>query len=268
MLVALNGVDAEAGQIEIKSPKEIALMKEAGAILAVITTELVKNVGPGVTTQELDDLARDLIESNKVKAAFLGYRNFPAAICASLNKEVVHGIPSTRRKVKSGDLLKIDIGIYHRGFYADQAISVPVGKISAEARKLVETTKEALARGIESAREGNRLGDISWAVQQYVESRKFSVVREYTGHGIGRKIHEPPQVPNFGKAGTGARLRAGMALAIEPMVNAGTWKTVTLDDGWTVVTEDGKLSAHFEHTILITKDGPSILTDLDKANSA
>jgi methionyl aminopeptidase len=250
---------AEDSQIEIKSPAEVAIMHEAGSLLAKITGELVQHVAAGVTTGELDQLARQLIERYGVKAAFLGYRDFPAAICASINKEVVHGIPSLR-KIASGDLLKIDIGIYHCGFYADQAVTVPVGEVSAEAKRLSAVTEEALYRGISAAKEGNRLGDISWSIQSYVESQGFSVVRQYTGHGIGRRIHEPPQVPNFGKPGSGARLRAGMTLALEPMVNAGGWRTVALDDGWTVVTEDGSLSAHFEHTIVVTADGPRILT--------
>jgi methionyl aminopeptidase len=234
-------------------------MEEAGSILAKITAELIAQVAPGVTTAELDKLARRLIEDVGAKPAFLGYMDYPAAICASLNKEIVHGIPSSR-KLSSGDLLKIDIGIYHKGFYADQAVSVPIDEVSDEAKRLVLVTKEALRLGIDAAREENRLGDISWAVQKFVESQGFSVVRQYTGHGIGRKIHEPPQVPNFGKPGSGPRLRAGMTLAIEPMVNAGGWQTTTMDDGWTVVTEDGSLSAHFEHTIVITRDGPKILT--------
>jgi methionyl aminopeptidase len=259
MTSALDRLQVEEGQIEIKSQQEVAIMQEAGSILAAITAELVKQVAPGVTTGELDQMARSLIAQHGVKAAFLGYRDFPAAICASINTEVVHGIPSSRR-VSAGDLLKIDIGIYHQGFYADRAVTVPVGEVSDEAKRLVAVTEEALSRGIDAAREGNRLGDISSQIQSYAESQGFSVVRQYTGHGIGRKIHEAPQVPNFGKPGSGPRLRAGMTLALEPMVNAGGWRTVALDDGWTVVTEDGSLSAHFEHTIVITADGPHILT--------
>jgi methionyl aminopeptidase len=264
MMPARDRREVEEGRIEIKSSQELAIMQEAGSILAKITAELVQHVAPGLTTGELDRIARTLIERKGVKAAFLGYRDFPAAICASINKEVVHGIPSSQKLVR-GDLLKIDIGIYHQGFCADQAVSVPVGKISEEASRLVAVTEEALYRGIEAAQEGNRLGDISWSIQSYVEPQGFSVVRQYTGHGIGRKMHEPPQVPNFGKPGTGPRLRAGMTLALEPMVNAGGWKTITLDDGWTVVTEDGSLSAHFEHTIVITDNGPRILTQLDSS---
>lgn len=247
-------------QVEIKSQNELTLMREAGRIVAEILDELEKMVAPGVSTWELDQEAERLIYKKGAKPAFKGYLGFPSVLCASVNEEVVHGIPSKRRKLKEGDLMKLDFGVVYRGYYGDSARTVPVGKVSPEAQQLIDATRESLMKGIEAMRPGNRLGDIGAAVQQYVEARGFTVVRDFVGHGIGKKLHEPPQVPNFGSPGTGMKLRPGMVLAVEPMVNEGTFKVEVLDDDWTAVTLDRKLSAHFEHTIHITNDGPEILT--------
>jgi methionyl aminopeptidase len=248
------------GQIEIKSADDIALMREAGRIVCEILDELEKTVAPGVTTWDLDELAEKLIYEKGAKPAFKGYLGFPCCLCASINQEVVHGIPSKKRKLAEGDLMKLDFGVVYRGFFGDSARTVPVGKVSREARALVDATREALQRGIAAAVPGNRIGDISHAVQSYVEARGYSAVRSFTGHGIGRKLHEKPEVPNFGEPGSGMKLRSGMTLAIEPMVNLGTWEVGLLEDDWTAVTLDSKLSAHFEHTVLITDHGPEVLT--------
>jgi methionyl aminopeptidase len=245
--------------IEIKSDNELQLMQQAGQLLREVVSKIIQAVRPGIPTIKLDKMARTLIEQGGGRPAFLGYRDYPATICVSINEQVVHGIPSTRR-LRDGDIVSIDVGLLKEGFYVDKAVTVPVGNVSRERRRLVRVTEEALRVGINAARLNQRLGDLSAAVQAYVEAAGFSVVREYTGHGIGRKIHEPPQIPNFGKAGTGPRLQPGMVLAIEPMVNMGTWKTVTLDDQWTVVTEDGLPSAHFENTVAVTNNEPWILT--------
>jgi methionyl aminopeptidase len=248
------------GQIEIKSAADIALMRDAGRIVCEILDELEKAVAPGVTTWDLDALAEKLIYEKGAKPAFKGYLGFPCCLCASINQEVVHGIPSKKRKLAEGDLMKLDFGVVYRGFFGDSARTVPVGKVSREARALVDATREALQRGIAAAVPGNRIGDISHAVQSYVETRGYSAVRDFTGHGIGRKLHEKPEVPNFGEPGSGMKLRSGMTLAIEPMVNVGTWEVALLEDDWTAVTLDSKLSAHFEHTVLITDHGPEVLT--------
>jgi methionyl aminopeptidase len=247
-------------QIEIKSADEIALMREAGRIVCEILDELEKAVAPGVTTWDLDALAEKLIYEKGAKPAFKGYLGFPSCLCASINEEVVHGIPSKKRKLAEGDLMKLDFGVVYRGFFGDSARTVPVGKVSREARALVETTRESLQKAIAAAVPGNRIGDISHAIQSYVEARGYSVVRSFTGHGIGRKLHEKPEVPNFGEPGSGMKLRPGITLAIEPMVNLGTWEVGLLEDDWTAVTLDSKLSAHFEHTVLITDKGPEVLT--------
>jgi methionyl aminopeptidase len=248
------------GRIEIKSADEIALMREAGRIVCEILDELEKAVAPGVTTWDLDALAEKLIYEKGAKPAFKGYLGFPCCLCASINHEVVHGIPSKRRKLAEGDLMKLDFGVVYRGFFGDSARTVPVGKVSREARALIDATREALQRGIAAAVPGNRIGDISHAVQSHVEARGYSSVRSFTGHGIGRKLHEKPEVPNFGEPGSGPKLRPGMTLAIEPMVNLGTWEVALLEDDWTAVTLDSKLSAHFEHTVLITDHAPEVLT--------
>ncbi|MDW7674586.1 MAG: type I methionyl aminopeptidase [Bacillota bacterium] len=245
--------------IIFKTPEEIKMMKEAGKIVAETHAELAKVVAPGITTAELDRIAENYIRSCGATPAFKGYHGFPASICASINEELVHGIPGLR-KLKNGDIISIDIGAVYNGFFGDAAVTLPVGEISSEAKQLLQVTEEALMKGIEQARVNNRLSDISHAVQAYVEANNFSVVRDYVGHGIGREMHEDPQVPNFGRPGFGPRLKPGLVLAIEPMVNMGSYEVYTLQDDWTVVTTDKKLCAHFEHTIAITEDGPEILT--------
>jgi methionyl aminopeptidase len=245
--------------IIVKSLQEIELMRQAGRIVAGTLQELAGAVRPGITTIKLDALARQYIQKSGARPAFLGYHGFPATICTSLNEEVVHGIPGLRR-LKAGDIISIDVGVFYKGYYGDAAATFPVGEVSPLAKRLLEVTRESLYKGIEKAYPGNRLYDISAAIQTYVESRGFSVVRSYVGHGIGSEMHEEPQVPNFGFPGKGPVLEAGMVLAIEPMVNAGTWEVETLSDDWTVVTKDRNLSAHFEHTVAIMQDGPEILT--------
>jgi methionyl aminopeptidase len=246
--------------VELKTASEIATMREAGRVVAVILRRLVEETKPGVTTGELDAIAHELIQKHGAKPAFLGYRGYPCVLCASVNEEVVHGIPSKKRKLKEGDIIGLDFGVVVDGFYADSAYTVPVGTISDEARRLVDVTRQALERGIAQAKVGGRVQDIGGAIQAFVEEHDYEVVRDFVGHGIGRRLHEEPQVPNYGPAGQGMRLKPGMVLAIEPMVNAGTHEVEVLDDDWTAVTLDGKLSAHFEHTIAITEDGPVILT--------
>ena len=213
----------------------------------------------GITTEELDRLAEEYIKRHGGIPAFKGYRGYPRSLCVSVNEEVVHGIPG-KRKLKEGDIVSLDLGVLMDGYYGDAAITVPVGKVSELAKKLIKVTEEALYRGIEMARPGNRLSDISHAIQTHVEKAGFSVVREFVGHGIGKQLHEEPQVPNFGPPNRGPRLEPGMVLAIEPMVNTGTWEVRILPNGWTVVTADGGLSAHFEHTVAITDNGPEILS--------
>ncbi|WPB73071.1 type I methionyl aminopeptidase [Archangium violaceum] len=248
------------GQVAIKSREEIALMREAGRIVSEILDELEKAVAPGVTTWDLDALSEKLIYQKGARPAFKGYHGFPACLCASVNDEVVHGIPSKRRKLREGDLMKLDFGVAYRGYFGDSARTVLVGKVSVEAQALVNTTREALHKGIQAMVPGNRLGDIGHAVQRHVEARGFSVVRLFSGHGIGRRLHEEPDVPNYGQPGSGLKLRPGMVLAVEPMVNQGTDEVMVLEDQWTAVTRDSKLSAHFEHTVLITEGGPEVLT--------
>jgi len=245
--------------IILKSKQELKLMREAGRIVALVLEELGDAVKPGVTTGKLDQIAEDVITKAGAKPAFKGYNGFPASICTSVNEEVVHGIPGLR-KLRSGDIISIDVGAVKNGYYGDAAVTLPVGKVDREIIKLIEVTREALMRGIEHAVVGNRLSDISHAIQYHVEKNSFSVVREYVGHGIGRNMHEEPRVPNFGSPGHGPRLAPGMVLAIEPMVNMGTHMVYTKEDGWTVVTQDSKYSAHFEHTVAVTEDGPQILT--------
>lgn len=257
-----------AAGIVIKSEREIALMRRAGQIVAKVLEAIRERVRPGVTTGELDELAERIIRAEGGIPSFKGYDGgsdrppFPATICASVDNEVVHGIPSRQRVLEEGQILSVDVGAIYQGYHGDAAITVPVGEVSELARRLMEVTEGALYAGIAAARAGNRLGDISHAIQSYVESHGFSVVREYTGHGIGREMHEGLQVLNFGEPGRGVRLRAGMTLALEPMVNVGDWRTRVLADGWTVVTYDGSLSAHFEHTILVRDGEAEILTRL------
>jgi methionyl aminopeptidase len=247
-------------QVEIKTKDEIAVMRDAGRIVWEILEELEKAVAPGVTTWELDQLAEGLIHKKGAKPAFKGYLGFPCSLCASINYEVVHGIPSKKRKLAQGDLMKLDFGVVYRGYYGDAARTVPVGEVSSQARALIDATRESLVKAISAVVSGNRIGDIGHAVQSFVEPQGFAVVRDFVGHGIGKKLHEQPQVPNFGEPGTGMKLRPGMVLAIEPMVNLGTHQVEILEDDWTAVTLDRKLSAHFEHTVLVTENGPEVLT--------
>lgn len=244
-----------------KSQRELDYMRDAGRVVAGAHAELARTVQPGVTTSELDRIAEDYILARGARPAFKGYNGFPATICASVNEQVVHGIPGLRI-LENGDIIGIDIGAEINGYFGDSAFTLPVGDISTEAIKLLKVTEESLYAGISMAMHGNRLSDISHAVQSCVESQGFSVVRDFVGHGIGSSMHEDPQVPNFGKPGRGPRLKAGMTLAIEPMVNIGTYEVQTLLDNWTVVTKDASLSAHFEHTIAITDKAPVILTQL------
>lgn len=237
-------------------------MRRAGRIVAECHARLREWVVPGVTTQELDEKVEALIVSRGGVPSFKGYRGYPAATCISVNEEVVHGIPGPRR-LQEGDIVGIDIGVMLDGFHGDAAYTYPVGKIDEEAQRLLKVTEEALYKGISAMRVGGRLSDISHAIQSHVEAAGFSVVRQFVGHGIGRQMHEDPQVPNFGPPGRGVRLRPGLTLAIEPMVNAGSYEVKVLDDGWTVVTVDGKPSAHFEHTVALTEDGVEVLTTLD-----
>src|SRR5262245_42649416 len=242
-----------------KSSHELEKMRRAGLIVAETLRDLRKMVEPGVTTRELDTYAEKKIRSAGAYPTFKGYRGFPASICASVNDEVVHGIPS-ERKLREGDIIKIDCGATLDGYVGDAAISVPVGGISPEIEKLMEVTRDSLFKALEKMVPGNRLYDVSFAVQEYVEERGYSVVREFCGHGIGQRMHEDPQVPNYGRPGTGPRLKEGWVLAVEPMVNAGTHEVKILPDGWTVKTLDGRASSHFEHTIAVTEDGPLVLT--------
>lgn len=246
-------------RVELKSPAEIEKMRKAGRLLRQVFDAVGAMVAPGVSTADLDREAHRLIVAGGARPAFLGLYDYPATLCTSVNDAVVHGIPD-RTPLKSGDIVSVDAGLILDGFYADTATTFGVGEISEEAARLLEVTKASLARAIEKMQPGGRLGDVSAAVQEYVEAQGLSVVREYTGHGIGRSLHEAPQVENFGKAGTGLRLKPGLVLAIEPMVNVGTHKTMVMEDGWTVKTADGSLSAHFEHTVAITESGPCVLT--------
>jgi len=248
-----------------KSAAEIERMREAGRVVARILQRIVAAVRPGVSTGELDEMAEELIRRYGARPAFKGYSQggknpFPGVICASINEEVVHGIPSRKRILREGDVFSVDFGVVVDGWYGDSAITVPVGRVSETAARLIEVTRRALEVGIAAAVPGNRVYDIGAAIQAHVESHGFSVVRDFVGHGIGRRLHEDPQVPNYGPGGQGIRLKPGMVLAIEPMVNEGTWEIEELEDGWTAVTADRKLSAHFEHTVAITEDGPQILT--------
>lgn len=248
--------------IILKSEEEVSKIRVACQIVAETLQYLKENVKPGVTTDDLDRIAEERIIKQGGKSAFKGYRNYPATLCASINTEVVHGIPSKRNVLSEGDIIGLDLGAIYDGFYGDAAITVPVGKISEGAEKLIQVTEESLYKGIEQAKVGNRLSDISHAIQVHVESAGFSVVRDFVGHGIGRNLHEEPQIPNYGDPGQGPRLKKGMVLALEPMVNVGGSAVNILSDKWTVVTKDGSLSAHFEHTISITEMGPVILTSV------
>ncbi len=235
-------------------------MRQGGKILSTILKKISESIRPGMKTREIDQLARELVSYFKAKPAFLNYNGFPATICVSVNEEIVHGLPSDR-VLKAGDVLKLDMGVNYQGFYTDSAITVVVGFGSdARRQKLIDVTRNALEIGIEQAKTGNTLGDIGHAIQEYVESNGFSVIRDLVGHGIGRELHEEPEVLNYGKAGSGIKLKPGMVIAIEPMVVEGSWQIVQGSDGFSYVTADNKLAAHFEHTVAITKDGPQILT--------
>jgi methionyl aminopeptidase len=245
--------------IIIKSDREIAIMRQAGRIVAEVLRVLGEQVRPGMKTKELDVIAEKETERLGAKPSFKGYHGFPANLCVSINDEIVHGIPGDKI-LNDGDIVSLDFGVIYNGFQGDAAVTVPVGKVSPEARRLIEATRDTLNSGITAARAGATLGDVSAAIQKSAESRGYSVVREYTGHGIGREMHEDPQIPNFGLPGTGPVLKKGMTLALEPMLNMGDWHTRVANDHWTVLTADGSLSAHFEHTIAINDNEPEVLT--------
>jgi methionyl aminopeptidase len=248
--------------IVCKSTGEIEKMRRSGRIVRQVLDAVRQVVAPGVTTMDLERVAEAKIKDLGAKPAFKGYYDYPCVLCTSVNNEIVHGIPSERRMLKTGDIVSIDTGVVLDGYYGDAAITVPVGgELTPELQKLLEVTRESLYRGIEAARVGNTVGDVGAAVQKLVEANGFSVVREFVGHGIGTKLHEEPQVPNYGTPGSGPKLRDGMVLAIEPMVNVGRSETRVLADNWTAVTKDGTHSAHFEHTVAVTRDGPVILTE-------
>lgn len=251
-------------KIPLKSKEGIIKMREACAIAATVLEQLKPLVRPGITTQDLEEAGRDFIARLGARSACYGYqhgsRRYPAHTCISVNDEVVHGIPSFRRILREGDIVSLDIVVWHDGFIGDNAFTVPVGPVPPLIEKLLRVTREALDLGIRQAQVGNRIGDISNAVQVFIEANGFSVVRDMVGHGVGTSMHEPPEIPNFGRKGTGEKIKPGMTLAIEPMVNLGAFKTKTLSDGWTIVTADGSPSAHFEHTVLTTERGPEILT--------
>ncbi len=250
-------------QIVLKSPREIEIMREAGRINALALQAVREAARPGVTTAELDAVAEEVIRSHGATPAFKGYPGpypYPATITVSINEELVHGIPSKQRKLREGDIVSIDCGTVYKGYVGDSAFTMGIGEISPKAQRLLEVTERALYIGIEQMRPGNRIGDVSAAIQRYVESHGYHVTREYTGHGVGREMHEGPSVPNYGTPGRGIMLRVGMVIALEPMVLIGTPKTRVLPDKWTVVSADGSLTAHFEHTVAITEDGPDILT--------
>lgn len=245
--------------IVCKSPAEIERMRAAAALVAEVLGELAAMVTPGISTQDLDVAAERMVRDGGAEPAFKGYRGYPATLCASVNEQVIHGIPS-RRAMVEGDIVSLDMGVKLNGYYGDSAITVPVGRVSAEAEQLLRVTQEALEKGIAQVQLGGRVSDIGHAIQQHVEAHGFSVVREFVGHGIGTSLHEDPQIANYGNPGSGPRLAEGMTLAIEPMVNVGKHQVKMLSDGWTAVTKDGSLSAHFEHTVAVTKNGPLVLT--------
>lgn len=246
--------------IELKSAREISLMRRAGHILSEVVQRLRTTVEPGQSTLDIDADVEAFIRSRGARPAFKGYRGFPATVCISINEEVVHGIPSAHRRVKEGDIVGLDLGCIVEGYYADCAFTVAVGEVPSRVQHLLDVTRESLEQGIAECRPGRRLSDVSHAIQTHVERHGFSVVRAFVGHGIGRALHEEPQVPNFGDPGRGPQLKPGMVLALEPMVTMGGWEVKILDDGWTAVTKDGSLAAHFEHTIAVTESGPEVLT--------
>ena len=247
--------------IVLKSPEEIGIMRDANQIVAEVHEELKQRAVPGTTTRELDELAERIAVKRRAECAFKGYRGYPNCLCTSLNDVIVHGIPSDRA-LKEGDILSLDFGVIYKGFFGDAAVTIPIGETSERAENLMRTTEECLEKAIGLMYEGNRLADVSAVIQEHAEKNGYSVVRDFVGHGIGRSLHEDPQVPNYGKSGTGIRLKRGMVLAIEPMVNEGDWGIRILKDGWTAITKDGSLSAHFEHSVAITDDGPCVLSRL------
>jgi len=252
--------DSGGKLITIKNRDEIRIMQEANQIVAEVLTMLQDKVEPGITTLELDQLAESLCRKRGAAPAFKGYRGFPGSLCVSINEEVVHGIPSRKRKLKKGDILSVDFGTLFNGYYGDSAVTIPVGKVDNIKHRLLKVTEESLEKAIEQVRVGNRIADISAAVQEHVEQNGFAIVRQFVGHGIGSSLHEAPEVPNFVQGNSSPRLQEGMVVAIEPMVNAGTHKVKVLRDGWTVVTCDNKPSAHFEHSVAVTADGPLVLS--------
>lgn len=245
--------------ILLKSEKDLQMLRQSGKILARIMQRLRDFIKAGVSTQEIDRLAEELLRRENSLPAFKGYKGFPANICTSINEEIVHGIPGERR-IREGDIISLDLGINYAGYFSDAATTLAIGRVNSRAKKLIEVTKTALSEGIKQSRIGNKLSDISYAIQSYVEKHGFSVVRQFVGHGIGLSLHEEPEIPNFGRPHQGPELKPGMVFAIEPMVNMGTWESEILDNGWTAVTKDRLPSAHFEHTVAITEDGPEVLT--------
>lgn len=258
--IALKRCWVHKMSVTIKSQREIEIMRRAGEILAITHDEIAKAIKPGVSTKQIERVAEEVIRSYKCTPSFKGLYEFPGAICISVNEEVVHGIPSKKRILKEGDIVSIDAGVCYKGYHSDAARTHGVGQISDEANRLIEVTKQSFFEGMKFAKEGNHLFDISRAIQQYVESNGFSVVRDLVGHGIGTEVHEDPQIPNFAEKAKGIKLKAGMTLAVEPMVNIGAYDVEWLEDEWTVVTKDHSLSAHYENTILITEDGYEILS--------
>ena len=252
--------------IESKTSGEIKFLRDAAKIAGDVLARVRQRARAGVTTKELDTLARKLILKSSAEPAFLGYRGYPATLCVSINEELVHGIPSDKRVLEDGDIVSLDLGVKYRGFYGDLAETIAVGKVPPETRKLMKVTHESLMKGIKQCFPGKRIGDVSHEIETYVESMTaeppFRVVRDYVGHGIGRQLHEKPEVPNFGRAGTGPAISSGMVFNLEPMVTIEDHRVVTLDDGWTVITENGRLCAHYEHTVLVTDNGPEILTSI------
>jgi len=246
--------------IPIKTPAEIKILQKGGRILSSVLKEIVAEVHAGMTTQDIDLLTEKLIKAQGCRAAFKGYRGYPATACVSINQEVVHGIPSSRRVIREGDVVSIDAGLVYQGYYADMAVTVSIDAVPQDIQKLLDVTRESLHKGIAEARVGAHLSNISHAVQSYAEANGCAVVRDFVGHGIGRHLHEEPEILNYGPPNFGPILEEGMVFCIEPMLNLGTWQTRVLEDGWTVVTADGKPSAHFEHMVAIRKDGPEILT--------
>ena len=245
--------------IYLKSSEDLQMLKRSGEILAAVMRQVQAVLRPGITTLDIDSLSEELILKINGRPAFKGYKGFPATACVSVNEEIVHGIPGPR-VILEGDIVSIDLGINYEGFFSDMAVTLPVGKVDPSKLKLIEVTKQSLAIGIKQARVGNYLTDISHSIQSFVEERGFSVVRQFVGHGIGRALHEDPEIPNFGKPGLGPLLEKGMVLAIEPMINMGGWECYVTENGWTAVTKDGEPSAHFEHTVAVTDKGPVILT--------